>query len=288
MVACVDQFVQVTETSDVIDVVYRCWQCSSASSSTWPRSTASATSAAPRPRATSRSRRSPRASAAWSASSGIPLVRRGRQFEGLTPEGERVLGWAQRALADLDSLHQEVSLLRGGLEGTLRIGAIPTSLPLSPPITMRFRERHPRMRVRWVSMSSRQIAHGLAHGEIDAGLTYLDNEPLAHVDMLPLWRERYLLVTAAGSAHGEAAQVGWARRRDAAAVPADARHAAPPDRRRRVRRGPARRRSRRSRRTRSRRSSRTPAPGSPGSPRTRGWRRTRCRPTCAPSRSPTR
>ncbi len=147
---------------------------------------------------------------------GIPLVRRGRQFEGLTPEGERVLGWAQRALADLDSLHQEVSLLRGGLEGTLRIGAIPTSLPLSPPITMRFRERHPRMRVRWVSMSSRQIAHGLAHGEIDAGLTYLDNEPLAHVDMLPLWRERYLLVTAAGSAHGEAARVGWA---DAATLP---------------------------------------------------------------------
>ena len=33
-------------------------------------------------------------------------------------------------------------------------------------------------------MSSRQIAHGLEHGEIDAGLTYLDNEPLAHVDAI--------------------------------------------------------------------------------------------------------
>ena len=141
---------------------------------------------------------------------GIPLVRRGRQFEGLTPEGERVLGWAQRAIADLESLRQEVSLLRGGLEGTLRIGAIPTSLPLSPAVTTRFRARHPRMRVRWISMSSRQIAHGLAHGEIDAGLTYLDNEPLAHVDTLPLWHERYLLVTAADGEHGAAEQVGWA------------------------------------------------------------------------------
>ena len=145
---------------------------------------------------------------------GIPLVRRGRRFEGLTPEGERVLQWAQRTLSDVDALHQEASRLRGGLEGTLRIGAIPTSLPLSPAITTRFRDRHPRMRVRWISMTSHQIAHGLAHGEIDAGLTYLDNEPLANVDTLALWRERYLLVTDAD--HGEDASVGWA---DAAALP---------------------------------------------------------------------
>ena len=52
----------------------------------------------------------------------------------------------------------------------------------SPRVTARFRERHPRMRVRLISMNSRQIAHGLEHGELDAGLTYLDNEPLAHVD----------------------------------------------------------------------------------------------------------
>ncbi len=139
---------------------------------------------------------------------GIALVRRGREFEDLTAEGELILGWAQRTLADLESLKQEASRLRGGLEGTLRIGAIPTSLPLSPRITARFRERHPRMRVRLMSMSSRQIAHGLEHGELEAGLTYLDNEPLARVDAIPLWTERYLLVTAAGTAFG--ASVTWA------------------------------------------------------------------------------
>ena len=127
---------------------------------------------------------------------GVPLVQRGRVFEDFTPEGEQILGWAQRALVSIDSINQEASRFRGGLEGTLRIGAIPTSLPLSPRITARFRERHPAMRVQWVSMSSRQIASGLAHGEIDAGLTYLDNEPLAGVDTLALWRERYMLVTA--------------------------------------------------------------------------------------------
>ena len=139
---------------------------------------------------------------------GVPLVRRGREFEALTPEGELILGWAQRALADLESLKQEASRLRGGLEGTLRIGAIPTSLPLSPRITARFRERHPRMRVRLISMNSRQIAHGLEHGELEAGLTYLDNEPLARVDAVPLWDERYLLVTSAGASFGPT--VSWA------------------------------------------------------------------------------
>jgi DNA-binding transcriptional LysR family regulator len=140
---------------------------------------------------------------------GVPLVVRGRQFEGFTPEGERILDWAQRALADLDSLRQEASRLRGGLEGILRVGAIPTSLPISPLVTARFRERHPRMRVRLASMTSRQIAHGLEHGEIDAGLTYLDNEPLEHVDSLPLWHEQYLLVTAAEGELGSRPTVPW-------------------------------------------------------------------------------
>lgn len=137
---------------------------------------------------------------------GVPLVRRGRQFEELTPEGELILRWAHRALADLESLHQEASRLRGGLEGTLRIGAIPTSLPLSPLVTARFRRRHPRMRVRFTSMNSREIAHGLEHGEIDAGMTYLDNEPLARVDTVALWHERYLLVTP----HDVGETVTWA------------------------------------------------------------------------------
>ena len=117
---------------------------------------------------------------------GIPLVRRARRFEGFTPEGDRVLAWVHRALSDLDGLEQEVSRLRGGMEGTLRIGAIPTSLPVSTLVTTPFRERHPLMRIQVMSMSSRQIAGGLARGELDAGLTYLDNEPLADVETLAL------------------------------------------------------------------------------------------------------
>lgn len=127
---------------------------------------------------------------------GIPLVRRARRFEGFTPEGERVLVWVHHTLADLDGLEQEVSRLRGGMEGTLRIGAIPTSLPVATFVTTPFRMRHPRMRIQVMSMSSREIAAGLACGDLDAGLTYLDNEPLADVETLALWREHYVLLIA--------------------------------------------------------------------------------------------
>lgn len=59
----------------------------------------------------------------------VPIVRRGRRYEGLTPEGEVVLAWAHRILAERDALHQELSALRGGLTGTLRLGVVPTALP---------------------------------------------------------------------------------------------------------------------------------------------------------------
>ena len=78
--------------------------CSSASSSTWPRSTASATSAAPRPPATSSqptlSAGDPQPGARARRAARAPRAR----VRGLTPEGELILGWAQRALADLESL----------------------------------------------------------------------------------------------------------------------------------------------------------------------------------------
>ncbi|HYN90889.1 MAG TPA: LysR family transcriptional regulator [Thermoleophilaceae bacterium] len=141
---------------------------------------------------------------------GVPLVRRGRRFEGITPEGQRVLVWARRVLGDLDGLDQEVSRLRGGLAGTLRLGAIPTALPASTLITTRFRQRHPRMRIQLRSMTSREIADGLSTGELDAGLTYLDNEPLTDVQTSALWREHYLLLTPAEGPPSAGVTISWA------------------------------------------------------------------------------
>lgn len=67
----------------------------------------------------------------------VPIVRRGRRYEGLTPEGEVVLAWAHRILAEQDALHQELSALRGGLTGTLRLGVVPTALPAASSSPLR-------------------------------------------------------------------------------------------------------------------------------------------------------
>jgi DNA-binding transcriptional LysR family regulator len=146
----------------------------------------------------------------------VPIVRRGRRYEGLTPEGEVVLAWAHRILAERDALQQELSALRGGLTGTLRLGVVPTALPAASLLTTPFCERHPRARVSVESLSSVDITHGLTGFELDAAMTYLDDDTLRHVRRLPLYEERYVLLT---PVDGPLAGAGRARWSEAAALP---------------------------------------------------------------------
>ncbi len=56
---------------------------------------------------------------------GVPLIRRAQNFEGLTPEGEQLVRWARRLLADRASMTQEAATLKEGLSGDLRLGVVP-------------------------------------------------------------------------------------------------------------------------------------------------------------------
>ena len=55
-----------------------------------------------------------------------------------------------------------------------------------------------------------EILTRLENLEIDAGLTYLDNEPLGRVTAVPLYRERYRLLTSADAPLGDRDTVTWA------------------------------------------------------------------------------
>src|SRR5579885_784875 len=72
---------------------------------------------------------------------GAPIVRRGHRFNGFTPEGESVLEYAKRIVADCNALRQDVGKARGGLIGRLRLGAIPTALPIVAMLTAPFRAK---------------------------------------------------------------------------------------------------------------------------------------------------
>jgi DNA-binding transcriptional LysR family regulator len=123
------------------------------------------------------------------------LVIRGHHFLGLTPEGERVLSWGRQILTDYESLREDLSRLRRGMVGTLRLGVIPAAMPAVSFVTARFCREHPAADVEIRSLSSRAIQRDLDAFELDAGITYLENEPLENVRRLPLYRERYVFVT---------------------------------------------------------------------------------------------
>ncbi|OEV11281.1 LysR family transcriptional regulator [Streptomyces nanshensis] len=140
----------------------------------------------------------------------VPLVQHGARFEGLTPEGERVLHRARRILHERDALHHELAEMRGQLTGTLRLGAIPTAMTVASLITTPFCERHQQVTVELESLSSRDIMRRLAEFEIDAALTYLDDEDLRGVRKFPLYEERYLLLTPVDGPCAAQTEIGWA------------------------------------------------------------------------------
>ena len=146
---------------------------------------------------------------------GVMLVKRGSRFQGLTPEGEQVLAWAKRIVGDTRTMREEMRTARKGLSGHLRIASIPTALAMLPRITTPFQERHPDVTFSIVSRNSLQVLSMLENLEIDAGVTYLENEPLGRVTAVPLYAERYNLITAAGSPLGGSpgAQPATRRRR---------------------------------------------------------------------------
>jgi DNA-binding transcriptional LysR family regulator len=141
---------------------------------------------------------------------GVMLVHRGSRFQGFTPEGERVLEWAKRIVADSRSMLQDVSAMRGNLTGHLRLGAIPTVLPMVARLTTPYREKHPNVRFSVQSATSDEMLSLLEQAQLDAGLTYLDNEKLGRVITIPLYKERYCLLTASEGPMGGARHITWA------------------------------------------------------------------------------
>jgi DNA-binding transcriptional LysR family regulator len=140
---------------------------------------------------------------------GVQLVFRGSRFHGLTPEGERVVDWARRIVGDVRVLRDEMRAVRSGLSGTLRIGVIPTALPMVADLTTPFAARHRNVRVTILSRTSAEVLSGIERLELDAGITYLDNEPLGRVLQVPLYLEYYRLLCAPQIGFAGREQVTW-------------------------------------------------------------------------------
>lgn len=139
----------------------------------------------------------------------VPLVKRSSRFLGFTPEGERVLVWARRLVGDAQAMRKEILGMQQGQGAQLRIAAMPAAMPLVASLTAPFQLRNPTVRFTLLTRTSDEIMSLLQEREIDAGVRYMSSAPSGDVDEVPLYEERYLLLTTAGGRYGDATEIAW-------------------------------------------------------------------------------
>jgi len=125
---------------------------------------------------------------------GVTIIRRGQRYQGLTVEGERLLQWAKILAQDWESMKQEAAQCSKQLTGTLRIGAIPTTLAASTLLTEPYQSEYPNVGIKLVSLCAEELIRQLDGFELDLGLTYLDDARLKGFKKLALYRERHVLL----------------------------------------------------------------------------------------------
>jgi DNA-binding transcriptional LysR family regulator len=140
---------------------------------------------------------------------GTAIVERGSRFRGFTADGEIVLSWARRMLADEVGLRQELDASRGTLKGRLRLGVIPSTNAVVPYLSASFASEHPDVSIDETETTSIEILRKLAAYELDAGITYVNNEPLEHVRAFPIYDEQYVALIPESSPFARLESVTW-------------------------------------------------------------------------------
>lgn len=147
----------------------------------------------------------------------VTLIKRGRSFEGLTSEGERLLLWAKRIIAEHDAFRAEVRALRSGVVGTLRVGTIPTASTTSSLVLSAFCSAHPQAKVQIRSqLATSDLYRRLRSFDLDAAIVPVVPEETEGLDVVPLYEDRYVLIAPADMLPADTSTMRWA---DAAQLP---------------------------------------------------------------------
>lgn len=147
---------------------------------------------------------------------GVAIVERGKHFAGLTAEGQCVVQYAERMAAGAAGLAQELSSLRSGLTGRLRIGVIPTALTAVAELSAAFARRYPMVTIEILSRATSEILSELRHFEIDAGIIYVHSGGEADLDTLQVWQEDHVLLAPRDGPLAGREEITWL---EAAALP---------------------------------------------------------------------
>jgi DNA-binding transcriptional LysR family regulator len=129
---------------------------------------------------------------------GVLLFHRGpgQGLVTLTADGEALLPFIRRVVADVEATKAEARALTGMSRGRLSIGATPSLITrVLAPALVQFHASHPGIELLVVEAGSRQLVRQLASGEVDLALVVLPiNDPV--VATTPLFDDPLVLAVA--------------------------------------------------------------------------------------------
>jgi DNA-binding transcriptional LysR family regulator len=141
----------------------------------------------------------------------VTLINRGQNFEGLTPEGDRLVVWAKRVLAEHDALKAEAAAMRSGISATLRLGTGPTVSTTAALPVAAFCALHPLARVKVCSrLSSTELLRQLRDFELDAAIAHFGPDDQSGLEVVPLYEEQYVLLVSGEQLMPAARTITWA------------------------------------------------------------------------------
>lgn len=138
---------------------------------------------------------------------GIPIVKRGRRYEGLTPEGEHILKYAHQTLTAWKGMQQAAAMSKIG--GEIRIGVIPTAMHVVALLTGAFISSNIDIHEHVHTMSMEKIVSALSRYEIDLGVGYISDPPEPGMVYLPLFKETFVLVAQKTSEIAHRESLSW-------------------------------------------------------------------------------
>ncbi|MCV6987029.1 LysR family transcriptional regulator [Mycobacterium shinjukuense] len=140
----------------------------------------------------------------------VTLINRGHSFEGLTPEGERLVVWAKRILAEHAAFKAEVNAVRSGITGTLRLGTVPTASTTASLVLSAFCSAHPLAKVQIRSrLATTELYRRLRDFELDAVIAHRAPADVPEVEVVPLYQEHYVLLLPADMLPPGASTLAW-------------------------------------------------------------------------------
>lgn len=105
---------------------------------------------------------------------GLSLINRSNNFDGFTPEGERVLSWAREIVSVYQGLKLEVESLKHGVTGTLRLGVVPQCSMSLAVMLKAISDRYPQLDYRVAVLSADQLLEALNSHTVDVGIGFFE------------------------------------------------------------------------------------------------------------------